>query len=278
MGRRSFSGDYVKSELEKLATTASSKATLFVIGGLALINYGLKSATKDTDIVVTSKTELDTITSALNSIGYHPLDEYIISRPYKEMATARILENQDCFRWDIFLGQICNALTFTDTMKSRAKSFFKQNLLEAKLASKEDIFLFKGITDREADLDDMRRLAESELDWKIIAQECQMQSELSGRLWEGALLDSIANLRKTYKIRSPIEKSLEKIFEDKLSEDKLTKAISEGALTIQEIAQAANIPEQWVRDYANKMEQKGLLKIDKTKRPYKLTLTKPKQK
>lgn len=124
----------------------------------------------------------------------------------------------------------------------------------------------------------MRRLAESELDWKIIAQECQMQSELSGRLWEGALLDSIANLRKTYKIRSPIEKSLEKIFEDKLSEDKLTKAISEGALTIQEIAQAANIPEQWVRDYANKMEQKGLLKIDKTKRPYKLTLTKPKQK
>lgn len=275
MERRSFTGDYVKVELEQIALKVSSQVTFFVIGGLALINYGLKSATKDIDVIVGNKTELGTLTDALINGGYHLMDDYEISRPYQKMETARILENKEGFRWDIFLRQICGALTFTDTMKNRSKTLHKQGFLEAKIVSKEDIFLFKGITERDADLDDMRLIAESDMDWKIIEQECQIQSELSGRLWENALHSSTVNLRKKYKIHSPIEKTLEKIVEGKLSEDRLSKAIQDGELTIQETAQAAGIPEQWVREYAKKMEQKGLLKINKTKRPYKLSLVKP---
>jgi len=44
------------------------------------------------------------------------------------------------------------------------------------------------------------------------------------------------------------------------------KAIRDNELTIQETAPAVGIPEQWVREYAKKMETKGLLKINKTKK------------
>jgi len=49
-------------------------------------------------------------------------------------------------------------------MASRATDFYSKKLLKVTLASKEDIFLFKGITEREADPEDIRLLAESGLD------------------------------------------------------------------------------------------------------------------
>jgi hypothetical protein len=72
-------------------------------------------------------------------------------------------------------------------MNTRAHNLWDKGKLKIQIASKEDVFLFKGITEREADLEDMRLLAESGLNWKTIQQECQNQSTLSGVLWESAL-------------------------------------------------------------------------------------------
>lgn len=274
MNRPSFSGKFVTSELAKLAAIIPKDTTIFIIGGLALINYGLKAATKDIDIVVRSKQELETLVSSLKRLGYHTLEYGVISKPYRKMETARILENAEGFRWDIFHQQVCRALIFTDTMASRAITFYEESHLHAKMVLKEDILLFKGITQREADKDDMRLLAESGLDWTVIEKECRDQSVLSGTLWECALLDSLVDLRKKYKIRSPIEKNLRKIAEEKLSERILTSAIAKGCVTTKMIFNATNISERLVRDYALKMEQKGLIKIDKTSLPYKFALTK----
>jgi predicted transcriptional regulator len=274
MNRPSFNGKFVTTELAKVAAIIPKNTTIFIIGGLALINYGLKDATKDIDIVVRSKQELETLVSSLERLGYHPLEYNVISKPYRKMETARILENVEGFRWDIFHQQVCRALIFTDTMASRAKTFYEERRLRAKMVSKEDIFLFKGITEREADKDDMRLLAESGLDWKVIEKECRDQSVLSGRLWECALLDNLVDLRKKYKIRSPIEKNLRKIAEEKLSEQILTSAIAKGCVTTKMISNATKISDRLVREYVKKMEKKGLIKIDKASFPYKFALTK----
>jgi hypothetical protein len=151
-------------------------------------------------------------------------------------------------------------------------SFIQKGHLILSLASKEDIFLFKGITEREADLDDMRLLAESSLDWRVIKTECRNQSLASGRLWENALLQNLVDLRTKYHVRSPIEKELQRIVEEKLSEDLLIKLIANGHTTIRNISKAANLPDYLVREYTEKMAQKGILKIDKTNRPYKFSL------
>jgi len=277
MKRPSFDKKYILSELDKLSEEISIPVKLFIIGGLALIHFGLKDATKDIDVVVLSESELNALIRALKRLGYTARSNLTISKPYKKMAASRILENRDGFRWDIFYRKVCGALTFSTGMISRATSFYSKKLLKVMLASKEDIFLFKGITEREADLGDMRLLAESDLNWKVIEQECRYQSGSSGMLWEYALLQNLITLRERYKIKSPIEKALQRVVEEKLIEDVLVQLIKQGCTTIKMIynnliSRNIDLPEYLIRKYIKRMEEKGLLKVDRSSRPYKLSL------
>lgn len=272
MPRSSFSKQYILNELDRLSSKIPIPIKLFVIGGLGLIDFGLKEATKDIDVVVQSSRELRALAESLGSLGYGPPSPVKISRPYKKMKASKILENDEGFRWDIFCQQVCGALTFSNGMVSRATDFYNKKLLRALRASKEDIFLFKGITEREADLDDMRLLAESGLDWEIIRQECRNQSVSSGRLWENALLQNLVDLRDKHKIRSPIERTLERIVEERLTEDALIEAVKQGCTTVRMISEITQLPERLIRETANKMEKKGLLSIDRSGRPYKFVL------
>lgn len=52
--RRTFDRKYVFTELDKLSASIVVPTQFFIIGGLALISYGLKEATKDIDVVVRS--------------------------------------------------------------------------------------------------------------------------------------------------------------------------------------------------------------------------------
>jgi hypothetical protein len=270
--RPSFSKEYVLKELDRLSSKIKVQIRLFIIGGLGLINFGLKEATKDVDVVIQSRRELYALTRGLRSLGYSSLGPPVISRPYKKSEASRILENSEGFRWDIFLNQICGALVLSKGMASRSTSFYGKGLLKASLASKEDLFLLKGITERKADLDDMRLLAESGLDWRIIEQECKDQSTSSGRLWESALLQNLIDLRERHNIRSPVEQTLRKVTEERLSEDELTRAVKKGCVTVKIISETTRLPQHWVREYAKKMEEKGLLRIDRSGHPHKFAL------
>ncbi len=272
MQRRSFEKEYLYMELDKLSSKISIPISLFMIGGAGLISYGLKAATKDIDVVLQNPDELDALVDALKKLGYHNPSPVEISRPYRMMGANEILENRNGFRWDIFDRQVCNALTFSNKMKSRGTVFYTKGPLKVLLASKEDIFLFKGITEREADLEDMRLLAESGLNWKVIEQECRNQSVSSGRLWENALYERLIDLKTKHKIESPIERSLRATLEEKLIEITLTEAIKKGNNTVKTISQAINQPEYFIRESLKKMVKKGRIRVDKTSRPYEFAL------
>lgn len=273
MERPSFGREYIVNELYKISSKITMPINLFVIGGLVLIQFGLKEATKDVDVVVQSKRELDALTEVLGSLGYRSPSLVEMSRAYEAMEASEILENGDKFRWDIFYGRVCGALSFSPEMISRANIFYKQKSLSVALASKEDIFLFKGITEREADLDDMRLLVESGLEWKVIEQECRNQSISSGRLWENVLFQNLMDLREKHKIRSPIERSLQRIVEEKLTEDAIIQALKAGNSTIATISKTTKLPPYNVRASVKKLEKKGLLRINRSKRPYSISLT-----
>jgi len=213
--------------------------------------------------------EFDELTDSLEDLGYHIPGSVEISRPYRKMAATKILENKDGFRWDIFLQQVCQALAFSKEMESRATSFFTKGFLTVFLASKEDIFLFKAITEREADLGDMRLLAESSVNWEVIKQECQNQSLSTGRLWENTLYQKLLDLKSKYGIKSSIEKHLKTIAEEKMAEIAITEEIKKGNNTVKMISKALNLSEPFVRESLAKMEKKGLLKVDRSSRPYR---------
>jgi len=66
--------------------------------------------------------------------------------------------------------------------------------------------------------------------------------------------------------------------EEKLIEDALIQAVKQGYVTIKMIykkmtSKNVKLPEHLIRKHVKRMEEKGILKIDRSRRPYKLTLT-----
>lgn len=234
--KKAFDREYILSELDKLSDRIMVPTQFFIIGGLALISYELKEITKDIDVIL-GRDNFDTLIKSLASINYSVLEDSLVFISRREMEKMEIMENKDGFKWDIFNRSVCNRLIFSDSMASRAIKFYTKDKLIVSVASKEDVFLFKGMTEREGDFDDMRLLAKSGLNWQVIKTECVYQSGISGRLWEDALLQKLIALRKRYGIRSPIEKELRSIAEVKLIKDFIAKSMGDGFNTIKNIAQ-----------------------------------------
>jgi len=270
--RRSFNKNYLQQEFDKLNVTTKQPMTLYLIGGGAMAFYGLKDATKDIDIIHTNQDDLNKLQTTLKAIGYKEPNPILITRAYNKMQTNALLENQDGFRWDLFLSKVCNALTLSGQMQKRATSLYQGTHLKVLVASKEDLFLFKGITEREADLDDMRILAQSGLNWEIISQECKSQSEVSGVCWEDALYQNLVDLKAKYGIESPIQKPLRKVAERKIIELTLIRQIQKGNHTVQSIAKEIKEPQSFIREELKRLATKELIRIDRTNKPYKFVL------
>jgi uncharacterized membrane protein len=257
---------YIEREFSRAGTVAKGEIGIFLIGGAGLAFYRLKEATKDIDVILKSRNEVKELVEILRKLEYERVR--MLSTAYKKMGAFEIMEKADGFRWDIFHLQVCNALVLSQGMISRATPISKEGNLSVFLASKEDIFLFKGVTERSADLDDMRIIAESGLDWDVVFEECLYQSKSSGRLWENALYGNLVDLREVYGIRSPIEKRLKQRAEAKLVEMNIVDAIRKGKFTVKEIANEMNEPEGFVRRRLSELVEKGVIRVDKSKLPF----------
>lgn len=237
--------------------------------------YGLKEATKDIDIILTNAEQLNSLLTALSKSGYDKPAQALITKSYCKMQTNAIMENTDGFRWDLFVNKVCNELMLSEAIKQRAKPLYKGSHLTVLIASKEDIFLFKGITEREADLDDMRILAESGLDWKLISRECHMQSAAAGVPWEMALSQNLQDLNQRYHIDSPIAKEIRRVAEEKLeklSKETFLKEIASGNNTVKGIAEKIRQPQRFVRAELKRLEKEKLVRVDKDHKPQKFSI------
>lgn len=271
--RRAFDKDYLKQEFDKLNTTITNDPlTLYLIGGGAMAFYGIKVATKDIDIILTNQEDPNNLQTALTTTGYKEPNPITITRAYHEMQTSVILENQDGFRWDLFLTKVCGKLTLSTDMQNRANTLYQGNKLKVCIVSKEDLFLFKSITNRDADLDDTRILAQSGLNWEIIAQECKNQSQTSNICWEDALYQTLQDLKTKYDIEAPIEKTLRKTAQQKIIETAILMQIERKNNTIKDIAKALDESPNFIRTELYKLADKGTIVADKSSKPHKFRL------
>jgi hypothetical protein len=199
---------FTEADLTKALSDAGSKLERkisgYLIGGCAMTFMGRKVATKDIDILFRSADDAKDFVRAMQLIGFRPVKR--LSSRYDALGAFAILENSDEMRFDVFDRQVCKALQLSGSMKERARLYRGFDNLDVYVMSPEDIFLFKGITEREADLDDMRILAEMGLDWPAIEKECLSQRR-SGR-WAYMLGTKLLELRTKFAITSPIIKTL----------------------------------------------------------------------
>jgi len=180
---------------------------IYIIGGAVLLYQGLKTVTKDIDIILPDKESYNNLLRALCLLGFSEKEP---TETYKKMEINIILEKED-FRLDIFLQKVCKKIILTDEMKNRALPIFKMNHLNVFLCSNEDILIFKSITERSGDLEDCIALAKLGIDWNIILKEIQSQIGQSGEdvwiTWIGERLDIL----KDEGINIPIMKDINKL-------------------------------------------------------------------
>jgi hypothetical protein len=195
--------DYFLAEMRKVGAALTKETTVFMFGGGVMALLGLKEQTKDLDLVVLGRASGERLYKAFGAAGYHI--KHALSPTYRQMHARAVLDNLEGFRIDLFVDRICRALDFSSGMESRSKALdLGLPLLDLRLASAEDVFILKSVTDRPRDLDDMAALAERPLDWKAIEREMIAQRRTGGKFFMPVFLQSLEALQADHGVDIPI--------------------------------------------------------------------------
>lgn len=272
MIRKFFGKAEILKKLKAIGQKLPIQVRLYMIGGGAMGLRGEKDVTKDIDVVVTDATELKTFTETLKRLGYH--EPYIIAREYENLRTAALLIDDEHFRFDVYLNTVCNALEFSENMKIRAEEYGVFGNLQLYLSTPEDIFLFKSITERDRDLEDMLTLLRKGIDENIIVEECKSQRGRSGRVWESFVAVKIEELERRFKITIPWKKQLLSVGEKATAKYLILDKIRAQRFTVKEIAQELDVSYNFVRGILKGLEARGMVTVDKDKKPYRYKIHK----
>ena len=260
--RRMFTEEDLTRALNE-AGSRMRKTSAYLVGGCAMIFMGRKVATKDVDIVFESTSDAKDFVSSLQHAGFAQIRKH--TRAYDALDASAILEDRRGIRFDVFDRRVCRALEVSEGMKARARHYRTFGNLDIFLVSPEDIFLFKGITEREADLEDMRILAETRLDWDTIERECLSQKG-SGR-WAYMLGTKLLELRARIGIDSPVIKALMEHADLDLLKRVFSTVITEGKDTFKEISETIKnryrYSPSWTRRQLGILAKSGLIGVRK---------------
>ena len=234
--RKEFSLEYIEKEFDKLEKSIEAPVKIYVAGGYVMAYQELKAGTKDIDVIVETSNKAEILAKGLRAAGYRLLPNGTLTKEYQTLG-AIAYENADGFRWEIFKKIVANKLALSPDMKTRSKMIWESGKLEVSILSNEDIFLMKGVTDRDRDVEDMSLLARSGVNYDSVFKECVSQSDRTGKLWEIGLHDKCEELEEKYGVRVPITKRLQRIAEEKMLTKRIIPVLRGGPKTEEELVQ-----------------------------------------
>lgn len=246
--------------LSDIGSKLKRKMKIYLIGGCAMTFMGAKAATKDIDVVVTSPKEATDLVEAMKETGFGRVNKP--TQEYKLLDATVIMERPDKMRFDVFTRKVCGKLEIDGKMQSRATFYRTFGNLDVYLMSGEDIFLFKGVTERTADLDDMLICVQRGINWDVIKDECFSQKKSAQ--WADFLGEKLLDLKERYDIDAPILKDLLDKADMELLKRVFRKIIGNGELNFNEIAGAIkekyNYSSSWTRKQLQLLEKKKIVK------------------
>lgn len=216
----------IEKLFEEIDNSLNKKVRVYIIGGAALLQRGVKAATKDIDLVVATKEEFWEIQKVLRKIQFI---SQIPGKEYTHLNLSQIFLRND-FRIDLFETEVCGRFSLSEAMMKRAPLSIKRKHLMVFICSNEDIFLFKTMTEREGDLTDCISIAATQnLDWEIILEELQSQINRSKQdvwiTWVGERLDLLVERGVDIPIMNEVDRLRDAYFEEK-EKDGLTSSPS----------------------------------------------------
>jgi len=147
-------------------------------------------------------------------------------------------------------------------MIERCDQSFEYGDLNVHLLSLTDIFVFKSITEREGDLEDVALIAQqADLDWDGIFEEIETQEDRTGRYFSFAVLDTLDILEERYDIVSPITNRLVSY----CLENALIVSLAEPK-TIEDLREGLDFPDHQIYNKLRQLEDNGQLAVDRSGR------------
>lgn len=209
-----------QEELFKLiGNKLKEKVECFVIGGSAMMYYGIKENTKDVDLVFDKEKSKDLVLDILISSGYKQRSTFLL---YPRKKNVPILLEFGESRIDLFSNKIIS-FKFTESMKNRVRKVYEYENLIVKIISPDDIILLKSATERAGDrLDAVEILKKYDVDWNLIINESVNQTRIGEHVFPVFLFDFLEDLKEDLKADIP-QNVLNKI--RKIAEDEMIKHI-----------------------------------------------------
>ncbi|MFH1895731.1 MAG: hypothetical protein ABIJ74_04130 [archaeon] len=243
----------LESLFEGIGKNLEKPLKVFLIGGCNMALQGIKQATKDIDLIVKDNVDFESLNKTLAKMGFKPLAD--AEPAYKRMLPSQILVMEGKPRVDIFTRIVCNALALSDTMVDKSVER-KYGNLSVNFVKPEDIILFKAITDREGDLQDITTIIQKqEPNWSFFLSELDRQHDNSERLYCLDVLTTLELLEERENIRAPIKNQL-----IDLCIEKSILYLAKKPASVKEITQKIDFPETTIRNKITVLVKKKKLK------------------
>lgn len=248
----------LRAGLEQLGATLDTEVDAYLLGGGNLILRDLKDSTKDLDIVVEDRAQFLALGEALRESGYE--EQTRLEVAYEQLDPAVVFEKEGSPRYDVFVETVAGALQLTEAMKDRANRTFEYGSLRLHLLSLTDIFLFKSITEREGDFEDVVLIArQASVDWRELLEEISRQDDLTGQYFSFAVLDTLDLLKRRENIEPPIH--------DQLVSHCLERALLVSLRepkTIRDLREELDFPDHRIYNTLRKLEGEGAIEVDRS--------------
>ena len=194
----------VEEILDGLGDCLAEPVQVLIIGGAAMLEYGLKDLTKDIDLVCRDAAGKARLLEAARGLGFE------LFGPEKRHARLGLdrVAVKGGHTLDIFAGRISYDFGLSEAMWQRGKRTQLLGNAEMRYAAVEDIFVLKLIANRPRDIEDCRSLTSVKMDYEAMYSEIEAQYARAGtveeKIWITYLEEGIGKLEEDYLMQVPI--------------------------------------------------------------------------
>jgi predicted nucleotidyltransferase len=198
------SKEEVEEILRSLGDLLDEPVAFLVIGGAAMLEYGLKDVTKDIDLVCKDQEGKERLLEAARAL------DFLVVGPEKRHARLGLdrVAIKGGHTLDIFGGRISYDFGLSEAMWSRGRGSKILGRAEVRYAALEDIFILKLIANRERDIEDCASLTPAGLDFEVVYSEVEAQYGQPGnveeKIWLTYLEEGMGRLEEEFRLAIPI--------------------------------------------------------------------------
>lgn len=204
----------VEEILRGLGECLKQPVQFLVIGGAAMLEYGLKDVTKDIDLVCRDATGKARLLESAKGLGFE------VVGPQKRHARLGLdrIAVKGGHALDIFAGRVSYDFGLSETIWERGRKTRILGKAEMRYAAVEDIFILKLIANRPRDVEDCVSLASANMDFEAVFSEIEAQYSKAGtveeKIWITYLEESIGELEENYRVQVPIAEMVSELADE----------------------------------------------------------------